>query len=272
MGGVLVLGDGLRLAYDETGEPRGLPVVLLHGYADSHRFFAPLLPHLGSGLRVLALTLRGHGDSEKPDDGYDLPTLAADVVHALDALEVDRAVLVGHSSGGLVAQQAACTHPNRVAGQVLVGAPQDLHGVQPPFADAVDAMTDPVDLALVREVLHALPMTHQAVSPEYVEAMVAESAKIPARVWQRALAELLTATPPTRGPVPPVATLVVHGRHDTVLALEGQEQLARAWSSDLVVIEDAGHLIAWEQPEELGRIVRGFTLRAGGRSAARAGP
>ena len=109
---MLVLGDDLDLAYAETGDPNGVPLVLLHGYADSHRFFDPLVPHLGAGLRILALTQRGHGDSGKPDDGYDLPTLAGDVVGALDALGVTRAVLVGHSSGGLVAQQVARDHPS----------------------------------------------------------------------------------------------------------------------------------------------------------------
>ena len=100
------LPDGLGVAYDEWGSPTGEPVVLLHGYADSHRFFEPLVEHLSSRLRVLAPTQRGHGDSDKPVEGYDLATLAADVVSFLDAMAVDSAVLVGHSSGGLVAQQA----------------------------------------------------------------------------------------------------------------------------------------------------------------------
>ncbi len=264
---MLVLGDDLDLAYAETGDPNGVPLVLLHGYADSHRFFDPLVPHLGAGLRILALTQRGHGDSGKPDDGYDLPTLAGDVVGALDALGVTRAVLVGHSSGGLVAQQVARDHSERLIGQVLVGAPKDLRGLRPPFADIVEQMTDPVDHKLVRQVLGVLEVTHPAVSPEYVDAMVAESAKVPARVWQRALAELSGATPPTDGPLPRVPSLVVWGATDVVLDRAGQEGLARAWSTELVVLPEAGHLVAWEQPEQLGRLVEDFALRAGGNGA-----
>src|SRR5436190_11751443 len=129
------LRHGLTVAYAEWGSPSGEPAVLLHGYADSHRFFEPLVEHLSVEHRVLAFSERGHGDSDKPLDGYDLATLADDVVAFLDELRLDRAVLVGHSSGGLVAQQATVAHPERVAGLVLVGAPADLRGIEVPFAD-----------------------------------------------------------------------------------------------------------------------------------------
>jgi pimeloyl-ACP methyl ester carboxylesterase len=248
----------LELAYDEQGDPDGPPVVLLPGYADSHRFFEPLLPHLGVELRVLALTLRGHGDSDKPEVGYDLATLAGDVIGFLDALSLERVVLVGHSSGGLVAQQLCCDHPGRVRGQVLVGAPLDLRGLRPPFADVVERMTDPVDPELVREMMGTLPLTDPAVTPEYVEEMVAESAKVPAQVWRTALDELRSATPPTEGDVPDVRTLVVAGEEDVLLGPEAQEALAEAWDARLVVLPDAGHLVAWEQPESLGAGVTAF--------------
>lgn len=247
----------LELAYAEHGDRDGPPVVLLPGYADSHRFFEPLLPHL-PGLRVLALTLRGHGDSDKPASGYDLPTLAGDVLGFLDALSLDRVVLVGHSSGGLVAQQLCCEHPDRIRGQVLVGAPLDLRDLRPPFADVVERMTDPVDPELVREVMGTLPLTDPAVTPEYVEEMVAESAKVPAHVWRTALEELRSATPPTEGEVPDVRTMVVAGADDLLLGSDSQESLAEAWGARLVVLSDAGHLVAWEQPEAVGAGLTAF--------------
>ena len=248
----------LELAYAEHSDPDGPPVVLLPGYADSHRFFEPLLPYLGSGLRVLALTLRGHGDSDKPESGYDLSSLAGDVVGFLDALSLERVVLVGHSSGGLVAQQVCCEHPERVWGQVLVGAPPDLRGLRPPFADAVERMTDPVDPELVREVMGTLPLTAPAVTPEFVEEMVVESAKLPAHVWRTALEELRSAEPPTEGELPDVRTLVVAGEDDLLLGSDSQEALAEAWGARLVVLPDAGHLVAWEQPEALGADLTAF--------------
>ena len=65
---------------------------------------------------------RGHGDSSSPADGYRIADLAADVVALLDALEIERAVIVGHSMSTWVAEQIAIDHPERVLGLVLEGA------------------------------------------------------------------------------------------------------------------------------------------------------
>ena len=241
------LASGLTLACSETGDAAGPVVLLLHGYADSHRFWEPVLPHLPAGLRVLAVTQRGHGDSDKPGDGYDLPTLAADVVGFLDAVGASTAVLVGHSSGGLVAQWAAVEHPDRLAGLVLVGAPPDLLGRRAPFADVVAAMTDPVSPEEVRGVLGTLG-GHVTVDADYLEEMVLESAKVPAQVWRSALSALVEAPGPVAGGVPDVPTVVIWGADDDVLPRSGQEQLARTWRADLVVVPGGGHLLAWEQP------------------------
>ena len=85
-------------------------MLLLHGWAGSRRSFAALLPLLPAHVRAVAVDLRGHGDAGKPPDGYDLPTLASDVIAVLDTLELDRAVVVGVSSGGYVAQQVTIGH------------------------------------------------------------------------------------------------------------------------------------------------------------------
>ena len=110
-------------------------------------------------------------------------------------------------------------------------------------------MTDPVDPQLVREVMGTLPLTDPAVTPEFVEEMVTESAKMPGQVWRTALAELLSARPPTEDEVPDVRTLVVAGEDDLLLGSDSQQALADAWGAWLVVLPDAGHLVA-RVPEE----------------------
>src|SRR5215211_174350 len=100
---ILRLATGIDTAVAHHGPGDGAPVaLLLHGWAGSRRSFAALLPMLPPHVRAVAVDLRGHGDAGKPSSGYDLPTLASDVVAVLDALELDRAVLVGASSGGYV--------------------------------------------------------------------------------------------------------------------------------------------------------------------------
>jgi rifampin ADP-ribosylating transferase len=251
------LATGPTVACYEGGDPSGTPVLLLHGYADSHRFWEPVLPHLADDLRVLAVTQRGHGDSDKPMVGYDLPTLAEDVAAFLDVVDVPRAVLVGHSSGGLVAQHVAVSHPEHVAGLVLVGAPRDLQGVTAPFAEVVATMVDPVAPEAVRAVMGSLG-GRLVVHDDWLEEMVHESAKVPARVWRDALAALTAAEAPTAGGAPAVPTVVMWGEDDRVLSRTGQEQLARVWGAELAVIPAGGHLLAWEQPAHVAGEINRF--------------
>src|SRR5690606_16102127 len=89
----------VRLHYVDEGE--GRPLVLIHGWPLSHRMWEPQINALtGVGLRVIAYDRRGFGESDKPADGYDYDTLAADLNALLEALDVKDATLVGFSMGG----------------------------------------------------------------------------------------------------------------------------------------------------------------------------
>ena len=108
---VVRVATGITVSYSVAGPPEGPVVVLLHPWLESQDAFSLLVPHLPA-MRVLAPDQRGHGGSDKPDGGYDVPSLARDVLGLLDALAIDSAVLVGASSGGYVA--ARRTHLNRL--------------------------------------------------------------------------------------------------------------------------------------------------------------
>jgi pimeloyl-ACP methyl ester carboxylesterase len=111
-------GHGVRLR--ATRWPGlGAPVVLLHGLASQRRFWNLVVPGL-TGLPVAALDQRGHGDSERPGDPYDLGTCADDVATALNALGWDRVVVVGHSWGAAVALTFAWRHPDRTLAAIAI--------------------------------------------------------------------------------------------------------------------------------------------------------
>lgn len=97
----------------------GTPILLLHGLASQRRFWNLVVPEL-VGRPLCALDQRGHGDSDRPDEGYDLSTVARDAATALDALGWSRAVVVGHSWGAAVAATLAAEHPERVLAVVAV--------------------------------------------------------------------------------------------------------------------------------------------------------
>ena len=111
--------NGLRFHDREYAGP-GRPIVLLHGLASNSRWWLLGGPLLARRFRVLALDQRGHGESDKPDDGYDFATVTGDLAAFVDALELERPVVVGHSWGGEMALEYAATYPERAAGAVLV--------------------------------------------------------------------------------------------------------------------------------------------------------
>ena len=115
-----VPGDGLSLHARDWGGG-GRPVVLLHGLASNARIWDGVAPRLaGAGLRVVALDLRGHGDSDQPGDGYGFETVGRDLEAALAALGLERPVLAGHSWGASVALQYAAGRAVALAGLALV--------------------------------------------------------------------------------------------------------------------------------------------------------
>jgi pimeloyl-ACP methyl ester carboxylesterase len=251
------LSTGVSLACEEHGVRSGVPVLLLHAWVESLRCYDRLVPLLPSSRRVLALDQRGHGNADKPSGGYDLDTLAADIVAFLDAVAVPSVVLAGASSGGYVAQQVAIRSPDRVAGVVLMGSPRSLFG-RPPFADEIDQLTDPVDPKWVREFLTWFPLCHD-VPDWYVDDRVREAARLPAAVWRSSLAGLTSSPPPTASGTITAPTLILWGDRDELLSRDDQLALAAAIpASRLLVYEDVGHLLLWEQPERVAADITGF--------------
>ncbi len=105
---------GVRLAVVDEGVKRGTPIVLLHGLASTHRWWDLVAKRLVSRYRVIRFDHRGHGESDAPAGGYHIGQLATDTRGVLDALDLDGAVLVGHSLGAAVALRVAAEHPDRV--------------------------------------------------------------------------------------------------------------------------------------------------------------
>jgi pimeloyl-ACP methyl ester carboxylesterase len=103
------LSRGLSLSFGAQGGG-ACPVVLLPGPTDSWRSYSPLLTALPESVRAIAVSQRGHGDSDKPLAGYRVEDMAGDIAPFLDAVGVDRAVVAGHSGAGLVARRFALDH------------------------------------------------------------------------------------------------------------------------------------------------------------------
>jgi pimeloyl-ACP methyl ester carboxylesterase len=132
IGRVLDLPGG-DLQVREDGAQKGTPVVLLHGFASSMHWWTPLVERLGRDFRLIRIDLLGHGGSEKPDKGYSIGHQAEQVLRVLTLLRVERAVIVGHSMGGMVTTALAERDPRRVEGMVLIDTPPDKDSGELPF-------------------------------------------------------------------------------------------------------------------------------------------
>lgn len=136
--------SGVRLAYEEAGAGSP-PIVLVHGWTCSHAHFAPQFEHFRAGHRVVAVDLRGHGASDAPEGDYSLAVLADDVAWLCEALQIEDAVVVGHSMGAALAVDLASRHPVLVSRLVLVdaapiGAPADIGAV---LSQVIDGLSGP---------------------------------------------------------------------------------------------------------------------------------
>ena len=251
------LATGVTLAYVRRGDPSGVPVLLMHPWGESLGCFDRLLPLLPATVHAVAMDQRGHGDADKPAGGYGVVDFAADVEAFVDAVGLRSAVLLGSSSGGYVAQQVALGIPHRVSGLVLVGSPRSLRR-RPAFADEVDRLIDPVDRGWVERSLMWFPRFHD-VPDWYIQDRVDDGMRMPAHVWRQALAGLIAARPPTETGTITAPTLIIWGARDEVLPWKDEQALAAAIpGSRLVVYEDTGHLVVWEQPERVASDLAGF--------------
>lgn len=259
------LATGVTLRYVEQGDPRGVPVLLLHGITDSWRSFERVLPHLPGSIRACAMSQRGHGDADRPAEGYRPQDFAADLDAFMDALGLDRAVVVGHSMGASIAQRFAIDHPGRTLGLVLVGSRTTWRG-HPDFVtlwdSVVSRLADPIDPAFVREFQEST--LARPVPAEFLETVVRESLKLPARVWKATLREgLLDADFSADLARIRAPTLVFWGDRDALTADNQATLVGTIKGSKLVTYAGAGHGLHWEEPERFAADLAAFVEQKG---------
>ena len=163
--------DGVQLeVLDWGGE--GTPLLLIHGLGATAHTWDDIAPLLAQHHRVFALTRRGIGGSSRPDSGYDSATLAHDAVRVLDALNMDKAVIVGSSMGGQELSWLGADHPERVAALVYLDAAfdyatqQDIEIDEPELLLPPRPPAEPSDLRSYETLLQWMARTATDAVPE----------------------------------------------------------------------------------------------------------
>lgn len=259
----ITLASGLTVSYAASGDPSGPALVLLPGPTDSWRSYGQLLARLPPSMSAVAVSQRGHGDSDKPQAGYRVEDFAGDVVPLLDGLGIERAVVAGHSGSCLVARRVALDHPHRVTGLVLEASPTTLNGDVnlKSFVEAVvSTLQDPIDPALARALV--VDTSSDDLPPALLDELVAELLKVPAHVWKEMFLGLQTYTDVAELERITVPTLLVWGDADHLVTRDMQNSLVeRIGGAELRIYEGVGHTPRWEEPVRFAGDVGAFVER-----------
>lgn len=259
-------GSGVALAYEVHGDT-GPDVVLVHGLGYARWGWEPVVGPLAERMRVIVFDNRGVGESGLPPGPYSAAGMATDVLAVLDAVGVGRAHVVGASLGGMVAQELAIDHPQRVDRLVLAGTTPGAPEGLPMPAATVELLRrvsslEPAE-ALRRLVANALSPRTVAERPDVVERIVRHrlANPQPQAGWEAQAAAGLGYEGHRRQHRIAAPTLVVHGAADAVVD-PGNAALLTSMIPDArqSVLLEAGHLLFWEQPERFVQLVTDFLL------------
>lgn len=254
------LASGLRLSCASAGPPDGPALVMVPGPTDSWRSFEPVLQALPNRVHAIAVSCRGHGDSDKPPSGYTVGDLATDTVELLDALQIERAVLAGHSGSCMTVRRAAIRHPERVAGLVLEASPSTLVGhaaLESILASVIDGLGDPIDRELASSWIEDTSIP--ALAPELREVLIGEVLKVPAHVWREMFHALATYDDRVELARVTAPALLVWGDRDELVTRDAQDALVQLLPrASLSVYAGVGHAPRWEEPERYAREAASF--------------
>jgi pimeloyl-ACP methyl ester carboxylesterase len=252
-----VMANGIALHVEEQGAG-DLALIFLHYWGGSSRTWRHVTPPLAKSYRTIATDHRGWGESDAPLGGYALADLADDAAGVIDALGIQRHVLVGHSMGGKVAQLLASRRPVGLLGLVLV-APAPPTPLRLP-ADAREAMADAYSSRQSVDATIDQVLTGKPLSPEDRAQVITDSLRgaPPAKAaWPNSTSQEDISVAVAAINVP---TLVIGGeldRVDTVDALRS-ELLPRIPQAMLEVLPGTGHLSPLESPEEIAGLIAEF--------------
>jgi 3-oxoadipate enol-lactonase len=260
--------NGRRVHYVRRGQ--GEPLLLVMGLSGNHLHWGDrFLDALGDRLETIAFDHRGIGHSDPATEPYTIAELADDAAGLLETLDLPSAHVMGVSMGGMVSQELALRHPDRVRtltlGSTYAGGegsaltdPQVIMRLAEPLMSGrrQEALRAGLEVNLSAEYLRdaANVETATAISrqlPATVEVMMGQVQAVSAHDTSARLGEI------------EAPTLIIHGTEDQMLPVSNAHQMARLMPrAHLEVLEGVGHIFWWEQPQRAAELVREHALAA----------
>jgi 3-oxoadipate enol-lactonase len=256
-----VVSDGAEIFYDVAGS--GPPVILLHPFPLNHEFWLPVSKFLSSRYCIIMPDLRGHGESGLGDGSATMQKHASDVARVMTDTGAERAPLVGVSIGGYTIFEFWRRFRERVSTLVLCNtkapadAPDARHARLESANDVLQRGTDPFFDGMAQK---CFGETTRHSRPDLVEGAL--------RMMRRMSAEDIAGVQSGMAERPDsvstlktinVPTLIITGDEDKMTGFPEAELMKQNIpNSQMKVVAKAGHYAAWEQPEEVGKLLRNF--------------
>jgi pimeloyl-ACP methyl ester carboxylesterase len=240
----------IEIGYEIIGKA-GLPLVLIHGFGLNRDIWRKMAEKYLQGHYVILPDVRGHGESQAPERPYSMTSLADDIAALLDTLEIEKAVLCGHSMGGYITLAFAEKYPGRLAGLGLITthAGADSSSKRAGRYETIEALKERGAVVVAENLAKKLTkhedilrLTFDILSktaPEGMIGVLQGMAERPDR-WH-VLSEIK------------VPALVVAGKEDQIVDVDVARQMADSLTnSEFLLIDGAGHMPMLEDPGTLG--------------------
>lgn len=253
--------NGVNVYYESHGQ--GTPLVFLHPFSTNGNIWYFQTYTFAQEYQCVTIDHRGHGRSDKPEQGYAMGEMAADVAAVLDQLKIDKAVLVGNSIGGMIAMQFNLDFPDRVLANVIVSSGTNMSAGMPPEAgqafqdDLTGAFSGLMEGAVAAKTKRERPEVLDLVKAKFMvddnfpKHVFFASASDPNGVFNWNISERLeTITKPTQ---------IYAGREDQATTVEVNQFLAdHIPNAQIKVLDDVGHFYQLEKPADFNADLRGF--------------
>ncbi|WXG39508.1 MAG: alpha/beta fold hydrolase [Candidatus Freyarchaeum deiterrae] len=244
--------NDIQIYYEDTGE--GVPVVFVDGLGGDTRDWALVIPELSKEIRCIAVDLRGHGQSDKPNQPYTQSLFAKDIVTLLDQLGIDSAYFCGASMGGYTVLKTALSYPEKVRGIILVDVapyiPEHTVNVSGKWSEAllsggVEALVE----AQVKDVFNPIfRRRHDDIVNIFRESKRIPPSETPGRInkgFQVESADFRKKLKEIKTP-----TLIIHGQDDNIVPVENAELMHKQIpNSQLAIFPFCGHELIMERPQ-----------------------
>ena len=289
----LTLSTGITMNVALAGPTDAPPVILVHGFPESHRTWRTLVPLLEKDLRLIMPDLRGFGATDKPQDveAYATETLLADLFALADALGIDRFALVGHDWGGAIAWAAAISGNPRIERLAIVNSPHPSifqrslidHPAQRAASQYMNAFRNPAmeagiarmglptffDKSFANHVdLSAIPAEDRQ---QYIDDWGQPGALTAMLNWYRA-SRIVVPTPGEQVAMPAwvdhvpkikIPVRVIWGLDDKALLPVQLEGIGEVGDDvEVFPLPGVGHFAPWQAPDQVAAALRPFLLAA----------